>query len=168
MRGVLQFVWALPWPAKLRHLLSTLAVQRGLRNVFVPQFMVGVVGLIEGDDGAVLLLRHTYRTDYPWGLPTGFLEHHEAPDVALEREIHEETGLVVRLTSLHGVHADRGRPLVEIVYRGGVVGGEFRASQEVDAMMWAHLDGAPSLRPDQLALLRQALRSRKEHHETVT
>jgi ADP-ribose pyrophosphatase YjhB (NUDIX family) len=168
MRGILQFVWALPWPGRLRQLMGALAVKRGLRTFFVPQFMVGVVGLIEDEEGAVLLLRHTYRTDYAWGLPTGFLEHHEAPHAALEREIHEETGLDVRLTSLHEVRADDRRPLVEIVYRGSVVGGDFRASQEVDTMMWARAEALPPLRPDQLALLRRASAGRKERHESLT
>ena len=58
-------------------------------------FLLGVVGIIRDDRSRVLLLEHRFRTD-PWGLPGGFLKGGESPAEGLEREIHEETGLVVR------------------------------------------------------------------------
>jgi ADP-ribose pyrophosphatase YjhB (NUDIX family) len=168
MRALLQAVWALPWPASVRRVLSAVAVTRGLRTLLVPQFMVGVVGLIESDDGQLLVLRHTYRSDFDWGLPTGFLEHHEAPAVALRREMREEAGFEVELTELWRIVADDRRPLLDIVYRGRVVGGKFTASSEVDAMRWCRDDDFPTLRPDQQTLVHQFLQERERRHEGVT
>jgi 8-oxo-dGTP pyrophosphatase MutT (NUDIX family) len=57
---------------------------------------IGVYGLAVVED-AVLLTR--VAPGYPgggrWTLPGGGLERGEAPDEALQREIHEETGLAV-------------------------------------------------------------------------
>jgi 8-oxo-dGTP diphosphatase len=167
MRGLLQRIWSLPWPGIVRRILSYVAVSPGLRTLLVPQFMVGVVGLIENDSGELLVLRHTYRGEYPWGLPTGFLEHNEDPAGALRRELREETGLDVLLTELVRITTDEKRPLLDIVYRGIYSGGEFRPSAEVDMMRFCGVDDLPPLRPDQAKLARLALRGLEESHENA-
>jgi len=166
MRRLLLWSWALPWPGRVRTWISSVVSLRGIRTLVLPQFMVRVVGLIADDEGKILLLRHTYRSDYPWGLPTGFLEHHEQPADALERELEEETGLDIRLTRLWGILSDPHRPLVEIVYRGTCSGGTFRPNNEIDEMCFCDLDTLPPLRPDQLRLVREVLGTGKEMHET--
>ena len=103
MRRFLFWIWTLPWPGSTRRLLSRAAAARGVRTLLIPQFMIGVVGLIENERGELLVLHHTYRREYPWGLPTGFLEHGEQPEAALRREIAEETGLEVVVDSLRQV-----------------------------------------------------------------
>ncbi len=167
MRRILQGIWLLPWPAGVRRSLSKLAATPGVRALLLPQFMVGVVGLISDDRGRILLLRHTYRSDFPWGPPTGFLEHGEQPDRALLREISEETGLDVELTGLCGVFSDLTRPHLEVVYRGKARGGSFKPSLEIEEIRFCGPEDLPSLRPDQLRLVRDALLSDKEMHETT-
>jgi 8-oxo-dGTP diphosphatase len=157
MRRLLLVVWSLPWPARVRTWLSVLAVTPGVRSLVLPQFMVGVVGLIEDKEGRLLFLRHTYRSDYPWGLPTGFLEHREQPTEALERELVEETGLDIRLTRLWRVRSDERRPLVEIVYLGTCSGGTFMPNNEIAEARFCGTNNLPPLRPDQLQLVRDAL-----------
>jgi ADP-ribose pyrophosphatase YjhB (NUDIX family) len=166
MRRILQWIWLLPWPASLRHALGKIAATPGIRALLLPQFMVGVVGVILDDEDRVLLLRHTYRSDYPWGLPTGFLEHGEQPDQALLREVIEETGLQVELTHLSAVLSDQTRPHLEVVYRGRARGGSFKPSLEIDELRFCTVEELPRLRPDQLRLVLEALRSEKEMHET--
>jgi ADP-ribose pyrophosphatase YjhB (NUDIX family) len=41
----------------------------------------------------VLLLNHVLRPFSGWGLPGGFIEHNEAPETAICRELIEETGI---------------------------------------------------------------------------
>ena len=62
----------------------------------MPKFLVGVLAVIFDDRGRVLLLKHTYRPDYPWGLPGGWLRAGEGAAEGIERELLEETGFVVR------------------------------------------------------------------------
>lgn len=95
-------------------------------------------------DGIEVLLVHRPRYD-DWTYPKGKAEAGELPPVTASREIHEETGLTVRL----------GRPLPAVTYRvrGGVKEvsywlarprGEsaFTPSKEIDKTAWLGLRAA--------------------------
>ena len=85
MKSFLLKIWkALPNSEILRGSLIWLITQK---------FLVGVVGVVLNDAGQILLLKHTYRDKYPWGLPSGWLKRGEQPMDALKREIKEETGI---------------------------------------------------------------------------
>lgn len=155
MRGVLRRVWSLPWPEGVRQLASKVVILPGLRAFFIPHFMVGVVGLIQNQEGEVLLVRHTYRRRHPWGLPTGFLEHREQPIQALHREIREETGFTVRLDPSPAVYTSWDRPLVNIVYVGSYLSGTFSASPETADARFFPFTHLPDLDAAQAALIRQ-------------
>ena len=59
-----------------------------------------VCGIIE-IQGKILLVRHTYGTAKDRILvPGGYVEENELPNVAIEREIFEETGVVAKAKSL--------------------------------------------------------------------
>ncbi len=45
------------------------------------------------NDGAVLLVRHTYGDRLSWEFPGGFVRRHEAPRSAAARELGEELGI---------------------------------------------------------------------------
>lgn len=60
-----------------------------------PGRRIGALGLIRDESGAVLLVRPTYKTDGKFQLPGGGAHADEMPHVACEREVREETGLVV-------------------------------------------------------------------------
>lgn len=124
-----------------------------LQRLLLPTFLVGVVGLIHNERGEVLLLRHTYRDDYPWGLPTGFLERGEQPDDALHREIREETGFSVSLDRGTVVNADRKGRLINLIFRGIHEGGSFIPSDEVSEARFFPLAALPPLLPDQRRLI---------------
>lgn len=62
-----------------------------------------VCGIIE-IEGKILLVRHTYGTAKDRILvPGGYVEENELPNVAIEREIFEETGVVAETKSLLSV-----------------------------------------------------------------
>ncbi|RLV54899.1 NUDIX hydrolase [Aeromicrobium phragmitis] len=95
-------------------------------------------------DGVEVLLVHRPRYD-DWTYPKGKAEAGELPPVTASREIHEETGLTVRL----------GRPLPAVTYRvrGGVKEvsywlarprgeSEFTPSKEIDKTAWLGLRAA--------------------------
>jgi ADP-ribose pyrophosphatase YjhB (NUDIX family) len=73
---------------------------RGAARVIAPRHPVGAVGAIFDEQGRVLLVEHAFRTDFPWGLPGGWVERGEEPRDAVARELHEELGLDVDVRDL--------------------------------------------------------------------
>ncbi len=95
--------------------LPTLA-RRWIVRTIAPSFTVGAMAIIEREDGAVLLVRHTYRKR--WGVPGGLLKRGEHPEVALRREVVEEVGVEVDLLGEPAVVVDPDPQRVDLVFRG--------------------------------------------------
>ena len=122
-KRLLLCVWRwLPLPARMRW---------GLIWLVTSKFLVGVLAVIFDDQGRVLLLKHTYRPDYPWGLPGGWLKAGEGAAEGIERELLEETGLVIRATQPLMVGGDNVYPRLDLVFLCEFVSGTFRPSAEV-------------------------------------
>jgi len=103
----------------------------GLTSLVTSKFLVGVLAVIFDEQGRVLLVEHTYRPDYPWGLPGGWLKRGEGAAEAIERELLEETGFVVRATRPLLVGGDGERPRLDLVFSCAYESGTFRPSAEV-------------------------------------
>ena len=73
---------------------------------FQDQFLVGVTGIIFNDHNEILLFKHTYRT-HAWSLPGGYMKSGEHPRETLEREIKEESGLIVSVDESLKTRTDR-------------------------------------------------------------
>jgi 8-oxo-dGTP pyrophosphatase MutT (NUDIX family) len=74
----------------------------GTRLLLLP----GVAGIVRDEDGRVLFMRRA--DDGRWGLPAGGIEPGESPAQAIAREVHEETGLVVRPARVAGAFGGPG------------------------------------------------------------
>lgn len=140
------------WAAWIGELLHWLAgwVLRVLQVLTLGQLppVVGVGGVVLRD-GQVLALR---RSDGRYGLPGGAMRYGETCDVALRRELWEETGAKVAIEGLVGVYSGpaRGRNVraVVIIYRCRWLGGEERRTYE-GKPVWLPLDALPP--PEQWA-----------------
>ena len=109
--------------------------------------MIEAAGGLVVRDGLVAVV-HRPRYD-DWTLPKGKLDPGETFEQAALREVEEETGFACTLgRELDPVeYVDgKGRPKIVRYWKMDVVGGEFRANEEVDALRWL----AP---PDAVALL---------------
>ena len=67
-------------------------------------FLPGVRVLIENEAGQVLL--QLRRDNHQWGFPAGSMEEHETISTCIQREVTEETGLVLREFEVIGISSD--------------------------------------------------------------
>jgi 8-oxo-dGTP diphosphatase len=117
-------------------------------------FMVGILGIVL-DEGRVLLFRHTYRPFARWGLPSGFLKPNESPADAIERDVREETGLLVDVVDVLELRTGVRPQRLDVWLRCRSRGGSARPSAEVDETRFFGLDSLPPLIAEQERFLRE-------------
>lgn len=83
---------------------------------------LAALAAIFNEAGEVLLVRLSYE-QRQWTLPGGHIEPGEAPDVAVVREVREETGLDVEVESLFAVYWIREIDGLRFGFRCRVTGG---------------------------------------------
>ena len=132
-------------------------LQLFIMNLVQDQFLVGVTGVIFNEKNEVLLFKHTYRKQ-SWSLPGGYLKAGEHPAEALEREIKEESGLVVSADDMLKTRTDRDGSRLDMCFVGVFIGGEFKPSQEVSEYGFFAQDQMPLLRSNQVFLIDEALK----------
>jgi 8-oxo-dGTP diphosphatase len=132
---LLLWLWRwLPLGAELRWLIE---------RTLSASYRIGVQVVAFDERGRVMLAHHTYRQRFAWGLPGGWLSRHEDPEAAVFRELREETGLVGDQPRLLGVRRSRSRGSALSLVYAVRVRGEFRRSDEVDAVRWVEVDDLP-------------------------
>ncbi len=83
------------------------------------------VGVIATKNDLVLLQKRRHNPGKgKWSFPAGYVDAGEKVEEAALREVRDETLVEVKLGGLVGVYSEAGSPLVFIVYRGVIVGGE--------------------------------------------
>ena len=85
-----------------------------------PSFSVGAMCVIERSDGALLLVRNSYRQG--WGFPGGLLNRGETPVDAARRETQEEIGVDVLLDDNPKVVVEPKFRRVDIIFTGRPAG----------------------------------------------
>lgn len=81
-----------------------------------------------------------------WGIPAGYQEYDETIETTAAREVREETGLVVRLTSLIDVFSgqdDPRKPSVLVVFEAEEIDGELEPGSDCDEVGFFPLDALP-------------------------
>jgi ADP-ribose pyrophosphatase YjhB (NUDIX family) len=116
-------------------------------------FLVGLLGVVRNSEREILVLRHTYRPRFPYGVPTGWLKRGEPIGQALEREIAEETGFDVEFGRVLHIETCELPTRLDIWLECRLIGGEFRPSAEVTAAEFFAPDSLPELIPAQREFL---------------
>ena len=146
---LLLYLWrVLPLPRRLRRL----AIWWGH-----PHCVAGVAALIRDDRGRVLLFKHTYRRQHPWGLPGGWIGRGERPDEALARELQEEGGLDIVVERVLLAELDVRDRHLDLIYVCHLIGGTFHPSAEVSSCAYFPADALPDVLPAQALQIRRAL-----------
>lgn len=135
-------------------------LQLFVMRFFQDQFLVGVTGIILNEKKEILLFKHTYRA-HAWSLPGGYLKAGEHPREALEREIKEESGLVVSVDESLKTRTDRETARLDLCYTGILIGGDFTPTHEVSQYGFFPQDKLPLLRVNQVLLINEVLKSIK-------
>ena len=86
----------------------------------------------------------------------------EHPSDGLEREIYEESGLVVSADEVLQTRTDRQTARLDICYVGKLLGGEFEKTHEVSEYGFFKQDSFPLLRKNQLFLIDKAIKERQK------
>ena len=116
-------------------------------------------------NGKIVLIK---RKEEPfqgyYALPGGFVEYGETVEAALRREVLEETGLVVEVSSLIGIYSDPHRDprghVVSAAFAAVIVSGELTGgSDAVEANFWQIAD-LPPLAFDHAQIVHDAFRCR--------
>lgn len=136
------------------------SIQLFVMRILEDQFLIGVTGIILNSKNEILLFKHSYRQT-EWGLPGGYIKAKEHPQEALEREIQEESGLVVSVDEELKIRTDRQSARVDICFVGKLMGGEFKKSSEVTEAKFFSFNDLPLLSKQRLFLIEQTLFQKK-------
>lgn len=133
-------------------------------------FGLAVRALITDENGKVLILKRSADSKTNpgrWELPGGKVDQGEAFDVALVREVEEETGLKISLGNVIGA-SQQNLPLfraVHLIMYGEIVEGELNLSSEHEGYAWEFPE---NLKDYELAdWLEYFLSSGEDHQEEV-
>lgn len=107
------------------------SVKRRLIRLVSDKFMVGVIGVVWNQEAQILVLEHTYRPGFRFGLPSGVLRRREAIEKSIPREVEEETGLKVGFERIIAVETNESPRRLDFWIECKLIGGQFRASAEV-------------------------------------
>lgn len=137
-------------------------VRRGLVRLGSPKYTVGAICIVQRDDGAVLLVGHSYNRR--WGTPGGLAKRHERPEMACVRETREETGLRVELVGEPVVVVEPVPHRVDVVFLARPAPGEDPSSArpssaEIERCEWFPLDELPQLQVETVTAMRSLERS---------
>ncbi len=137
-------------------------------RTLTPSFHVGALCVIERDDGAMLLLRQSYRRREAWGFPGGLLKRGEDPADAVRREVQEELGVELEVDDAPMVVVDAGTRRVDVIYRGRLPGDEVPAprSPEIVEVRWFPPSGLPILLPEATTALVELARATRPPTES--
>ncbi len=131
-------------------------IQLAIMRFTQDEFLVGATGIVFNNKDEVLLFKHTYRQN-AWSLPGGYLKGKEHPFEGLEREIEEESGLIVSIDMELKVRTDREASRLDICSIGKYMGGVFKPSAEVSEYGFFSFDKLPKIATNQLFLIKEAI-----------
>ncbi len=110
-----------------------------MNEKYYPVHLVSVGGFVENTLGQVLLIESPRYDD--WEFPGGQVEEGETLTDALEREVLEETGIIIKVRSLVGIYSNTRKPsIVNIDFICEYVSGNPATSEESLRVEWVDRD----------------------------
>lgn len=120
------------------------------------KFTVSVGAIVFNKENKVLMLDHVLRPASGWGIPGGFIEANESPIQAIERELLEETGLVIKDVEIFQIRVDYRH--VEMLVSASAEGEGEVKSFEIKQLGWFKVDELPEkMSPFYKQIIREVL-----------
>lgn len=118
------------------------------------KFTASAAAIVRNESDQVLLLDHVLRPGSGWGLPGGFIMPGEQADVALRRELIEETGLELTDVNFYRVRVKRRH--IEMLFTARATGEGRVLAREITAVRWFdRADIPPELNREQQRLINE-------------
>jgi ADP-ribose pyrophosphatase YjhB (NUDIX family) len=134
------------------HALMRLAIR-----IIVPRHRIGAVVVLVDEHRRVLLLRHVFHPDKPWGLPGGWVNRGETPQAAARRELREETGLEAEIGPVLLMEREPRPWHLSIAFAGRLTSEQpehLQVSSEIHEARWLAEDELPE---DLFSFVREAI-----------
>ncbi len=119
------------------------------------KFTISVVAIVTNDNNEVLVMDHFFRPGSSWGLPGGFINFYESPEVAVRRELKEEAD--IQLEDLELLRVRSVGKHFEILFTAKAKGKARVNSGEIREMGWFSLDNLPEISEKQIQILKETL-----------
>lgn len=121
-----------------------------------PKFSVGVVGVVMNASQEILLVEHVFHPKLAWGLPGGWTDANESPQITIIRELKEELGLTVEVDSLLLADKTKYRH-IDFAYLCVTDDEVSSLSYELLNYNWVAYDDLPIINPFHLAAIDAAI-----------
>lgn len=108
---------------------------------------MGVEVVLFNEQKQILLLKHVFHPEFPWGIPGGWLDRHEDPAACALRELREETGLTAVLGPVILIRREQQQSHLGVAYLAYAAQGSIQLSNEIIEATWTDLADLPKLMP---------------------
>lgn len=113
-------------------------------NKYLDPKVVGIGILVI--DNKILLVKRGIEPGYgKWSMPSGFINRFEKVEDAIERELLEECGIVVKANWISGVYSEKDSPIILLVWDLSLISGDPKPLDETIEVGFFDLDKLPEL-----------------------
>ena len=103
------------------------------------------VGILEKEN-KILLVKRGIEPGYGlWSMPSGYINRFEKVEDAIERELSEECGIIVKAEWISGVYSNADSPIILLVWNLKFVSGEIKPLDETLEVGFFDIKNLPDL-----------------------
>tara|TARA_Y100001970_G_scaffold103268_1_gene129620 strand:- start:18930 stop:19337 length:408 start_codon:yes stop_codon:yes gene_type:complete len=111
---------------------------------YIDPKVVGV-GILERDD-KILLVKRGIEPGYgQWSMPSGYINRFEKVEDAIERELFEECGIIVKAEWISGVYSSKKSPIILLVWNLSYISGDIKPLDETLEVDFFNINKMPEL-----------------------
>ena len=111
---------------------------------YIDPKVVGV-GILE-IDGKILLVKRGIEPGYGlWSMPSGYINRFEKVEDAIERELLEECGIIVKAEWISGVYSSEKSPIILLVWNLSYISGDVQPLDETLEVAFYSINKMPKL-----------------------